>query len=108
MFMTKFVYEYLWGRFGYSIELVNDQGSHFLNRLIRDLTTHYAVVHKKSTSYYPQANGLAESTNKILQNILKKIELIGMTSSTAHSRHIGRCSRPITNPPLFTWLTVLR
>ena len=31
------------------------------------------VIHNKSTSYYPQANGLAESTNKILQTILKKI-----------------------------------
>ena len=31
------------------------------------------MVHKKSTQYYPQANGLAESTNKTLQNILKKI-----------------------------------
>ena len=31
------------------------------------------MVHKKSTPYYPQANGLAKSTNKILQMILKKI-----------------------------------
>ena len=37
------------------------------------MTHHYAVVHKKSTLYYPQANGLAESTNKTLQNILRKI-----------------------------------
>ena len=31
------------------------------------------MVHKKSTPYYPQENGLAESTNKTLQNILRKI-----------------------------------
>ena len=31
------------------------------------------MVHKKSTPYYPQANGLAKSTNKKLQMILKKI-----------------------------------
>ena len=31
------------------------------------------MVHKKSTPYYPQANGLTESTNKTLQMILKKI-----------------------------------
>ena len=30
-------------------------------------------MHKKSTPYSPQVNGLAESTNKTLQNILKKI-----------------------------------
>ena len=70
---TKFVYEHLWCRYGCPFELISDQGGHFLNHIIRDLTMHYAVVHKKSTPYYPQANVLAESTNKILQTILKKI-----------------------------------
>ena len=42
----KFVYEHLWCRFGCPIELVSDQGRHFLNHLIRELTTHYVVVHK--------------------------------------------------------------
>ena len=40
---------------------------------MESLTFFYAVVHKRSTPYYPQANGLAESTNKTLQNILRKI-----------------------------------
>ena len=31
------------------------------------------MVSKKSTPCYPHANGLAESTNKTLQNILRKI-----------------------------------
>ena len=44
-----------------------------MNRMIHGLTDHYAIVHKKSTTYYPKAKGLAESTNKTLQNILKKI-----------------------------------
>ena len=69
----KFIYEQLWCCFGCPIELVSDQGRHFVNHLIRELTSHYVVVHKKSTPYYPQANGLAESTNKTLQTILKKI-----------------------------------
>ena len=60
-------------RHGCPIELISDQGNHFLNSVVKELTQHYAVVHKKSTPYYPQANGLAESTNKTLQNILKKI-----------------------------------
>ena len=41
--------------------------------MISGLTQHYTVVHKKSTLYYLQANGLAESTSKTLQNILRKI-----------------------------------
>ena len=31
----------------------HDEGSHFLNMVVSDLTEHYAVVHKKSMSYYP-------------------------------------------------------
>ena len=52
---------------------MSDKGGHFFNRLICDLTSHYEVVHKKSTPYYPKANGLAESMNKTLQTILKNI-----------------------------------
>ena len=70
---AKFVYESIWCRFGCPIELVSDQGTHFINKLIHELTTYYAAVHKKSMPYYPQANGLAESTNKTIQTILKKI-----------------------------------
>ena len=77
---AKFLYECTWCRFGCPIELVSDQGTHFRNKIVNELSTYYAVVHKKSTLYYPQANGLAESTNKTLQMILKKqlmkIELI--------------------------------
>ena len=63
---TKFLYEYIWCRFSCPIELVSDQGTHFINKVIYELTNCYAVVHKKSTPYYPQANGLAKSTNKTL------------------------------------------
>jgi transposase InsO family protein len=63
----------LWCRYGCPIELVSDQGTHFVNDVVRELTQHYAVVHRRSTVYYPQGNGLAESTNKILQTILRKI-----------------------------------
>ena len=70
---AKFLYEHIWCRFGCPIELISDQGGHFLNAVISGLTQHYAAVHKKSTPYYPQANGLTESTNKTLQNILCKI-----------------------------------
>ena len=52
---TNFLYEQICYRFGCPIELISGQGSHFLNgvNVIHDLTKHYIVVHKKSTSYYP-------------------------------------------------------
>ena len=70
---TKFLYECIWCRYGCPIELISDQGGHFLGQVVESLTSFYAVVHKRSTPYYPQANGLAESTNKTLKNILRKI-----------------------------------
>ena len=69
---AKFLYEHIWCRFGCPIEIVSNQGGHFINHAVWELTAHYVVVHKKSTPYYPQANGLAKSTNKTLQNSLKQ------------------------------------
>ena len=69
---AKFLYENIWCRFGCPIELVSDRGKHFVNNVIASLTQHYVVVHKRSTPYYPQANGLAKSTNKTLKGILRK------------------------------------
>ena len=54
MSIAKFVYKYLWCWFGCPIELMSDQGGHILSHLIRKLTSHYAMVHKKSTPYYPK------------------------------------------------------
>ena len=71
--MTKFIYEYIWCRYGCPIELINNQGGHFLGQVVERLTTFYEVVHKHNMPYYPQVNGLEESTNKTLQNILRKI-----------------------------------
>ena len=70
---TKFLYENIWCRYGCPIELISDQGGHFLKQVVESLMTFYVVVHKRSTPYYPKANGLTKSTNKMLQNILRKI-----------------------------------
>ena len=70
---TKFPYKYIWYRFACPIELVSDQGTHFVNQIVHELSNYYVVMHKRSMRYYPQANGLAESTNKTLQMILRKI-----------------------------------
>ena len=55
--VEELLYDNIMVRFGSSIKLVSDQGTHFLSEVI---------IHKKSTVYYPQANGQVESTNKIL------------------------------------------
>ena len=60
------LYENIWCRFECPIELINDNGGHFQNIVIPRLTDHFAIVHKNNTPNYPQANGLADLTNKTL------------------------------------------
>jgi transposase InsO family protein len=70
---ARFIFEEIITKFGCPIELVSDQGSHFLNVTIQILTKTFMVLHRKSTTYYLQANGQAESTNKVIKSILTKI-----------------------------------
>ena len=54
--IAKFLYKNIWCRFRCPIELINDQGKHFVNEVVTSLIEHYTVVHKWSTPYYPQVN----------------------------------------------------
>ena len=48
---AKFIFEEIITKFGCPIELVNDQGSHFLNDTIQILTKTFMVLHRKLTIY---------------------------------------------------------
>ena len=60
-------------QFGCPLEIVSDQGTHFMNEIIENLTHTFMIKHRKSTPYYPRYNGQAEGTNKTLKGILTKI-----------------------------------
>ena len=70
---AKFLYENVFTRYGLPIEIVSDQGVHFLNEVIEFLLAEFMVLHKRSAPYHPQANGQAESTNKTLCTTLTKV-----------------------------------
>ena len=48
---TNFLYECIWCRYGCQIELISDQGGHFLGQVVESLTTFYVVVHKRNTTH---------------------------------------------------------
>ncbi|MCO5548151.1 hypothetical protein L7F22_001609 [Adiantum nelumboides] len=70
---AQFLYENIFTRYGLPIEIVSDRGIHFINKVIENLLDEFMVIHRKSAPYHPQANGQAESTNKILVTVLTKI-----------------------------------
>ena len=69
---TRFIYEKIITRYGIPLQLTSDRGGHFVNHVIRLLTTEFKIYHSLSSPYYPRANRQAEATNKILVSIIYK------------------------------------
>ena len=70
---TKFIYENIITRFRCPLTLISDQGTHFINKTIKNLTDQFHIDHRRSTAYHPQSNGAIESFNKTLTKGLTKI-----------------------------------
>ncbi len=53
---TKFIYDHILIQFGCPLIVVTNQGTHFINDVIRYLINHFILKHTNSTIYYPQGN----------------------------------------------------
>jgi transposase InsO family protein len=60
-------------RFGVPSKITTDNAKAFSSYALVEFCFKYGIVLSHSSNYYPQGNGLAESTNKNLMNILKKV-----------------------------------
>ncbi len=69
----KFIYEFILTTFNCPFILVNNQGTHFINDAIEIFTIHFLFWHTSFTTYYPQGNNQAKSTNKVIGLLLTKL-----------------------------------
>uniref|UniRef100_A0A2N9HSM7 Uncharacterized protein n=1 Tax=Fagus sylvatica TaxID=28930 RepID=A0A2N9HSM7_FAGSY len=71
--VANFIREHIITRFGIPYKLITDNGTPFINKDVQEVLEHYRVKHRRSTPYYPQGNGQAEATNRMLLRILSKM-----------------------------------
>ena len=70
--VIAFLTENIISRFGIPDFIAFDNAKYFSLIKLTKFALEYGIKLKHSTNYYPQGNGLAESTNKNLINIIKK------------------------------------
>jgi len=64
--------EYVICTYGSPKALLTDQGSHFINSLMRVIARKFRIAHCKTTAYRPQANGSIERSHHVLWEYLKQ------------------------------------
>ena len=67
-----FIQRNILSRFEALRTIINDEGSHFANKLFTKLMSIYGIRHVMGLVYHPQSNGQAEISNREIKNILEK------------------------------------
>ena len=70
--LINFVLEHIVYRFGIPQTLTTDQGATFMSHQFKDFAKSLRIKLLNSSPYYAQANGQAESSNKVLIRLIKK------------------------------------
>lgn len=70
---ARFLFVEIMMRFSYPLELVSDWDKHFINDIVEDVTSRYAIKQRKTIPYNPTANRLTERSKEIIGNILNKM-----------------------------------
>ena len=70
--VIEFITEHIIHRFNIPQTLTTGQGSSFISKEVHAFTESYNIKLLNSSPYYAQANGQAESSNKVLIKLIKK------------------------------------
>src|ERR1043166_9953503 len=73
MTIMDFIYEEIICRFGTPKVIQSEQGTHFVNKVVKELTEKFRIKHSLSSPYHPQTNGLVERFNCTLCEGLAKV-----------------------------------
>jgi transposase InsO family protein len=71
--VMKFLEENIITRFNVPTKITTDNTKYFSSMALNEFFFKYGIILSHSSNYYPQGNGLAESNNKNIMNIVKKI-----------------------------------
>jgi hypothetical protein len=71
--VMKFLEEKIITRFGVPAKITTDNAKYFSSMALNEFCFKYGIILSHSSNYYPQGNGLVESNNKNIMNIVKKI-----------------------------------
>jgi len=71
--VMKFLEENIITRFGVPTKITTNNAKAFGLMTLNEFCFKYEIVLSHSSNYYPQGNGLVESSNKNIMNIVKKI-----------------------------------
>jgi hypothetical protein len=71
--VISFLENNIFSRFGLPLEIITDNGPAFISAKLAQFLAKLGVTHLTSSTYYPQGNGQAESTNKNLVRIIKSL-----------------------------------
>lgn len=71
--IISFIESNILSRFGCPYKLITDNAAAFKSKKMVDFCYKYNISLGHSTAYHPQGNGLTESSNKSIVNIIKKL-----------------------------------
>jgi transposase InsO family protein len=72
-FIIQFLETNILSRFGCPVKIITNNATAFKSKRMEIFFQDYNITLGHSTTYYPQGNGLAESSNKSLTRIIKRI-----------------------------------